>query len=458
MKARIIALIALVAVLVAPMAAINAQGGKTIVDIAVENGNFTTLVAAVQAAGLVDVLKSAGPFTVFAPTDEAFAKVPGFVLEYLLKPENKDLLTRILTYHALPGKAMAADAMGLVGKTAKTVEGGEVAFTMLGDALLINSAKIVATDIEASNGVIHVIDAVILPEITLPEVDPLAVTGNIISAGSSTVFPLTRRMADLFRNEGFAGNVEVASVGTGAGFERFCKAGETDISNASRPIKASERDDCAKIGREPVAEFFVAIDALGVVVSKDNDFVDNLTKEQLAQIFSGELKTWRDVNPSWPAETIRLFSPGTDSGTFDYFVEEIFKKDATKIINAPGIQLSEDDNVLVEGVANSRFAIGYFGFAYVLPNLDKIRPVRIEGVEANEANAESGAYPLSRPLFIYSTPAIMQEKPQVAAFINFYVTNVRSQLGSARENINYFPVSDDATNLNKLTWLAAVGE
>ncbi|MBO9309588.1 MAG: phosphate ABC transporter substrate-binding protein PstS family protein [Chloroflexi bacterium] len=329
---------------------------------------------------------------------------------------------------------------------------------MLGDALLINSAKIVATDIEASNGVIHVIDAVILPEITLPEVDPLAVTGNIISAGSSTVFPLTRRMADLFRNEGFAGNIEVASVGTGAGFERFCKAGETDISNASRPIKASERDDCAKIGREPVAEFYVAIDALGVVVSKDNDFVDNLTKEQLAQIFSGELKTWRDVNPSWPAETIRLFSPGTDSGTFDYFVEEIFKKDATKIINAPGIQLSEDDNVLVEGVANSRFAIGYFGFAYVLPNLDKIRPVRIEGVEANEANAESGAYPLSRPLFIYSTPAIMQEKPQVAAFINFYVTNVRSQLGSARENINYFPVSDDATNLNKLVWLAAVGE
>jgi phosphate binding protein len=458
MKVRIIALFALLAILVAPMAAINAQGGKTIVDIAAANDNFTTLVAAVKAAGLVETLQGAGPFTVFAPTNEAFAKIPSFVLDYLLKPENKDLLTRILTYHVLPVKAMAADAMGLVGKTAKTVEGGEVAFTMLGDALLINSAKIVATDIEASNGVIHVIDAVILPEITLPEVDPLAVTGNIISAGSSTVFPLTRRMADLFRNEGFAGNIEVASVGTGAGFERFCKAGETDISNASRPIKASERDDCAKIGREPVAEFFVAIDALGVVVSKDNDFVDNLTKEQLAQIFSGELKTWRDVNPSWPAETIRLFSPGTDSGTFDYFVEEIFKKDATKIINAPGIQLSEDDNVLVEGVANSRFAIGYFGFAYVLPNLDKIRPVRIEGVEANEANAESGAYPLSRPLFIYSTPAIMQEKPQVAAFINFYVTNVRSQLGSARENINYFPVSNDATNLNKLTWLAAVGE
>ncbi len=458
MKARIIALIALVAVLVAPLAAINAQGGNTIVDIAAGNENFKTLVAAVTAAGLVETLSGEGPFTVFAPTDEAFAKIPAYVIEYLLKPENKDLLVRILTYHVLPGKAMAADAMGLVGKAAATVEGGEVAFTMQGEALKINSATIVATDIEASNGVIHVIDSVILPEIELPEIDPLAVTGNIISAGSSTVFPLTRRMADLFRNEGFAGNVEVASVGTGAGFERFCKSGETDISNASRPIKASELDDCGKIGRDPVAEFYVAIDALGVVVANSNDFVDDLTKEQLTQIFSGELKNWNEVNPAWPAEPIRLFSPGSDSGTFDYFVEEIFNKDATKLLNAPGIQLSEDDNVLVEGVSGSRFAIGYFGFAYVLPNLDKIRPVRIEGVEANETNAESGAYPLSRPLFIYSTPAIMQEKPQVSAFINFYVANVRSQLGSARENINYFPVSDDVTNLNKLVWLASAGE
>ncbi|MFQ3534939.1 MAG: phosphate ABC transporter substrate-binding protein PstS family protein [Aggregatilineales bacterium] len=458
MKARIIAVIALLAILVAPLATINAQGDKTIVQIAVENGNFTTLVAAVQAAGLVDTLNSAGPFTVFAPTDEAFAKVPGFVIEYLLKPENKDLLVRILTYHVLPGKAMAADAMGLVGKTAKTVEGGEVEFTMLDENLRINSANIVATDVEASNGVIHVIDSVILPEIMLPEVDPLAVTGNVISAGSSTVFPLTRRMADLFRGEGFAGNIEVASVGTGAGFERFCKAGETDIANASRPVRASEVDNCDSIGRKPLVEFYVAIDALAVVVSTSNDFVQNLTKEELAKIFSGEAKTWSEINPSWPAETIRLFSPGSDSGTFDYFVEEIFSRDATKLLNAPGIQLSEDDNVLVEGVAGSRFAIGYFGYAYVPPNADKIRPVRVEGVEANEANAESGAYPLSRPLFIYSTPAIMQEKPQVAAFINFYITNVRSQLGTARENINYFPVSNDATNLNKLMWLAAVGE
>ncbi|MCS6871489.1 MAG: phosphate ABC transporter substrate-binding protein PstS family protein [Anaerolineae bacterium] len=457
MKARIIAVIALIAVLVAPLAAINAQGGKTIVDIAIENGNFTTLVTALQLAGLVDTLKGAGPFTVFAPTDEAFAKVPGYVVDYVTKPENKDLLVRILTYHVLPGKALAADAMNLVGKTAKTVEGGEVAFNMVGNDLKINSAKIVATDIEASNGVIHVIDSVILPEITLPEVNPAAVKGNIISAGSSTVFPLTRAVADLFRAEGFADNVEVASIGTGAGFERFCKAGETDISNASRRIRASERADCEAIGRTPQLEFFVAIDALAVVVSVENKFVDNLTLEQLAAIFSGEVKTWNQVNPSWPAEEIKLFSPGTDSGTFDYFVEVIFKRDSTKLLNA-NPQLSEDDNVLVEGVSGSPNAIGYFGYAYALPNAARVRPVAINGVEPNFSTAESGAYPLARPLFIYTTPAIMQEKPQVAAFVNFYLQNLDKVLGTEPGKVAYFPVSSDALNLSKLAWLAGAGE
>lgn len=458
MKARIIAVIALLAVLVAPLAAINAQGDKTIVDIAIENGNFTTLVAAVQAAGLVDTLRTSGPFTVFAPTDEAFAKLPGYVLEYLLKPENKDLLTRILTYHALLGKVMAAEAMELVGKTATTIEGGEVEFTMLGDALKINSAKIVATDIEASNGVIHVIDAVILPEIELPAVNPAAVTGNIITAGSSTVFPLSRATADLFRAEGFAGNVEVASIGSGAGYERFCKAGETDISNASRRIRASERADCEAIGRTPVLEFFVAIDALAVVVSVENTYVDNLTKEQLAAIFSGQVRTWNEVNPSWPADPISLFSPGSDSGTFDFFVEEILGRDATKLLEAPGVQLSEDDNVLVEGVAGSRGAIGYFGYAYVPPNAARIRPIAVNGVEPNAVTAETGAYPLARPLFLYTTPAIMQEKPQVAAFINFYLQNLNNTLGIEPGKVAYFPVSSDALNLSKLTWLVGAGE
>lgn len=454
MKARLIALIALVAVAIAPFAAIRAQG-NTIVDVAVANGSFKTLVAAVEAAGLVDTLKSEGPFTVFAPTDEAFAKVPAEVIAYLLKPENKELLTRVLTYHVVAGKVMSKDVAGLT--EAASVEGGMISVAVSGESVKVNSANVVAVDVEASNGVIHVIDSVILPEIKLPEVDPLAVQGNILTAGSSTVFPLTRRMADLFRNEGFADNIEVASVGTGAGFERFCKAGETDISNASAPIKSSQIDDCRAIGREPI-EFYVAVDALAVVVNKENTWATNVTLEQLNKIFSGAAKTWADVDPSYPAEEIKLFSPGSDSGTFEFFVETIFEKDKQPLLEAPGIQLSEDDNVLVQGVTGSKGAIGYFGYAYFEPNQDKLNLLQIEGVEATPATAENGSYKLARPLFIYTTAAILQEKPQVAAFVNFYLTNVISQLGIEADKINYFATNSDVQNLDRLIFLAATAK
>nr|MCU0512072.1 phosphate ABC transporter substrate-binding protein PstS family protein [Anaerolineae bacterium] len=319
-----------------------------------------------------------------------------------------------------------------------------------------NSASVVAVDVLASNGVIHVIDSVVLPTITLPEVDPLAVSDNIIAAGSSTVFPVTERMANLFGEEGFGGDITVDSIGTGAGFERFCVNAETDISNASRPIRQEEIDSCVANGRDPIG-FFVGIDALAIAVSSENTFVDNLTLEQLAAVFSGDATTWADVNAEWPAEPIQIFSPGTDSGTFDYFVEEVFDDDAERILNAPGIQLSEDDNVLVQGVEGSQFAIGYFGFAYYNENRDRLRSIAIEGVAPNADTAESGEYPLSRPLFIYSDATIMMEKPQVAAFINFYIQNVGSQLGTDEGQIGYFPVSNDTLNLDRLEWLAATG-
>jgi phosphate binding protein len=235
----------------------------------------------------------------------------------------------------------------------------------------------------------------------------LSITENIVSAGSSTVFPVTERMADRFNQDGFAGTITVDSIGTGAGFERFCVNAETDISNASRPIRPDEVDACRANNREPVG-FFIAIDALAVAVSAENTFVDNLTLEQLAAVFSGEAATWADANPDWPAEPIRLFSPGTDSGTFDYFVEEVFDEDEAPILNAPGIQLSEDDNVLVQGILGSQYAIGYFGYAYYQENQNVLRTVAIEGVAPTAETAESGEYPLSRPLYIYSRSAPTQ--------------------------------------------------
>src|SRR5215212_6266959 len=296
---------------------------------------------------------------------------------------------------------------------------------------------------------------------------PDAVSGDIVSAGSSTVFPLSERMKQRFEEEGFSGNLTIDSVGTGAGFERFCKTGETDISNASRAIRDSEAENCAALAtpREPIG-FQVGIDALAITVSKENTWLTDVTKEELAMIFSTATK-WSDVRPEWPAEPIQRFSPGTDSGTFDYFVEAIMgpanlgadgKADLTKgeeaILNAANIQLSEDDNVLVQGVEGSEFAVGYFGYAYYQENADRLNILSVEGVEPTAETAESGEYPLARPLFIYSDANIMQGKPQVSAFILFYLNNVGNEI----LDVGYFPISDAKLQEGLDAWNTAVGE
>ena len=276
---------------------------------------------------------------------------------------------------------------------------------------------------------------------------PDAVTGDIITAGSSTVFPLSERMAELFGNEGYTGNLTVDSIGSGAGFERFCVAGESDVANASRAIKDSEVEACAAIGREPI-EFRVGTDALAVVVSAENDFLTSISKEQLGQIFKGEITTWDQVDPSYPAEPIGIYSPGADSGTFDYFIEAVVgpvtlnadgKADLVAaeeaLLGLEGAQFSEDDNVLVQGVEGSPYAIGYFGFAYYTENSGALKAIAIEGVEPNQGTVDDGSYPLARPLFIYSDASILTEKPQVAAFIYFYLSNVNDNI----VDVGYFP-------------------
>ncbi len=288
---------------------------------------------------------------------------------------------------------------------------------------------------------------------------PDAVSGDIVTAGSSTVFPLSERMKQRFEEEGFDGAITVDSIGSGAGLERFCVAGETDIANASRKIKDSEVESCAGIGRT-VVEFQVGIDALTIAVSKENDFVTDLTLEELALIFSTAEK-WSDVRPEWPAETIQRFSPGTDSGTFDFFVEAVMAPangddvDAgeTAILESAGAQFSEDDNVLVQGVQGSPYAIGYFGYAYYQENADTLNAVSVNGIAPTAETAESGEYPISRPLFIYSSTEIMQSKPQVAAFIYFYITNVTDEI----LDVGYFPVSEGKAQASLDTWTSATG-
>ncbi len=282
-----------------------------------------------------------------------------------------------------------------------------------------------------------------------PLMNPADNPGDIVSAGSSTVFPLAEVIAGLYEGEG-GGNVTIDSIGSGGGFERFCVTGETDISNASRPIKDSEVESCAAIGRTPI-EFRVGTDAIAVSVSAENDFVTDVTLAELAAIFS-TAETWADVRPEWPNEAILRYIPGTDSGTFDYFVEVVFDENSEPILNASNTQLSEDDNVLVQGIIGSPYAIGFYGYAYYVENADVTKVLSIDGIEANAETVDSFTYPLARPLFIYSDAAIMQAKPQVAAYINFFLTHVNDVISE----VGYFPANEQALDQAKASWLEAI--
>jgi len=279
---------------------------------------------------------------------------------------------------------------------------------------------------------------------------PDAVSGDVVVAGSSTVFPLAERMIERFSEEGFDGNSTYDSIGSGAGFERFCVAGESDVAGASRAIKDSEIESCKAIGRTPI-EFRVGTDALSVVVSKDNTFATDITLEELALIFS-TAETWSDVRSELPAEPILRFIPGTDSGTFDYFVEVVFDEDDAPILAASNTQLSEDDNVLVQGVEGSPYSIGFFGYAYYSENEDKLNVLSIDGVAPTQETVDDNSYAISRPLFIYSDATIIKEKSQVAAFIYFFLTEVNYEI----DDVGYFPANDTVLSGAMDAWKAAV--
>lgn len=288
------------------------------------------------------------------------------------------------------------------------------------------------------------------PDKMLPGVDPSKVMGTIITAGSSTVFPVSELIASMFKEDGFSGQITIDSIGSGAGFERFTKTGETDISNASVGIKQSQIDAAKSIGRTPI-EFRLGTDALAVVVSKNNSFATDMTQAELKLAFSTAVY-WSDIRSSWPKKEIKRFIPGTDSGTFDYFVEHLYKKDRKPILSAKNLQLSEDDNVLVRGVSDDQYAIGFFGFAYYQENRGKLNVLAIDKVQANAANVDNGTYPLARPIFIYSDAKIMNDKPQVAAFIAYYLTYVNEAL----KEVGYFPAPAAEQRKAKRAWLNAV--
>lgn len=248
------------------------------------------------------------------------------------------------------------------------------------------------------------------------------VSGPVLIDGSSTVEPLSSAAAELYQGENPGVQVTVGTSGTGGGFQKFCN-GETDISNASRPITDEERAQCAGRGIN-FQEIQVANDALTVVVNPQNNWANCLTTQQLNAMWApnSQVRSWNQVDPSFPPEPLALFGPGADSGTFDYFTDEINGEEgASRTDYSP----SENDNVTVQGVTGNRGALGYFGFSYFEENAQRVKALQINNgqgcVTPSAETVQNGTYtPLSRPLFIYVSDAGLR-KPQVVSFTEFYL-------------------------------------
>jgi phosphate transport system substrate-binding protein len=285
-----------------------------------------------------------------------------------------------------------------------------------------------------------------------------ALSGDVIVDGSSTVGPLTTGAAEDFREQQPDVNVEVGTSGTGGGFERFC-AGETDISDASRPIDEEEEAPvCADAGIE-YDDYNVAVDAITMIVNVEDDWATCLTTEQLKKIWEpkaeGKITNWNQVDPSFPDVPLTLAGPGTDSGTFDYFTDEINGEEGA---SRTDYNASEDDNVTVQAVAGDEGGLGYLGYTYYEENTDTLKALEVDSgdgcVAPSAEAAQDGTYvPLSRPLFIYVKTESLTTKPQVAGFVDYYLNNAIS----LAEQFQFIPVTDEVVSENLSTYQTQSG-
>jgi len=265
-------------------------------------------------------------------------------------------------------------------------------------------------------------------------------TGTVSLDGSSTVYPISEAVAEEFMGVAPRVRVTVGVSGTGGGFKKFL-AQETDINDASRTIKESEMATAEANGIHYL-EIPVAFDGLSVVVSRNNDWVDYLTVEELQMIWQpgSMVDSWDDIRPEWPSEPIRLYGPGTDSGTFDYFTEAVNGESGA---SRPDYTASEDDNVLVQGISGDENSLGFFGYAYYIENQDKLKVVPIDGgngpVTPNAVTINDGTYsPLSRPIFIYLNTASL-ERQEVRTFVDFYIDNA----GALANEVGYIELPEE---------------
>ena len=269
--------------------------------------------------------------------------------------------------------------------------------------------------------------------VSVPAGPATNLTGSISADGSSTVGPLMQLAAERFATTNPRVDITVGVAGTGGGFQRFC-AGETDISDASRPIKPEEAAACKKAGIA-YSEIAIANDGISIIVNPGNSWVSCLTVAQLAKIWGvkSQVGNWHDLDPAYPADSMRLYGPGTDSGTFDFFTAQI---NGEEDVSRSDYSASEDDNVTVQGVSGDRGALGYFGLSYAEENAAKLKLLAVDGghgcVKPSSKTVQDGTYiPLSRPLFVYVKHAAAQ-RPEVAVFLHYLVANAGAIAESAR--------------------------
>jgi len=290
-----------------------------------------------------------------------------------------------------------------------------------------------------------------------PAEEAVKLSGDILVDGSSTVYPITVAVAEEFIKTQPDVRPSVGLSGTGGGFKKFCP-GEIDISDASRRIKPEEKAICDE-NKIQYTEFLVAMDGLTVMVNPENDWLRSLTVEQLGKILGANstIVKWSDIDPAFPAEDIKFFIPDPDSGTRDYMIEVIKKATGDEDLRQDNnTSFNSDDNVLLDGIANDKFALGFFGFSYYFSNSNKVKAVAIvdkegKAVLPSNETVQDGSYnPLSRPLFIYANNEALKSKPQVAEFVKFYFSNAGAPAIMSEVGYSMPPAGTYEENMTKL--------
>lgn len=290
------------------------------------------------------------------------------------------------------------------------------------------------------------------PSVPLPTIDPLEVDEDVTVGGSATVYPITRRMYRRFVREGYAGIMKIERVGTREGFRLLCSVGTADIVNAGRNVLPSEVDLCASISREPIP-FAIGQAAVTLFVHPTNDFVDSVTPAQISTIFTSTL--WSDVNPQWPAEPIQHLLPRADSDEFAAFVRLVMDGDGDALRNAPNTTLLDTNSELIQAFTGNPYAVSFASHMLLLQdNEDFLRPLAIDGQLPDAETVRTGSYPLVFPLYLYTDAGILRGKPQVAAFVNFYLNHINEEI----REVGYFAADVAALDMARTRLLEILEE